>query len=106
MKNGALRWSPIENLNNRRTGPHESTDQNGFPTKKVEVSPMLHPVGPAILRMYTEEEVADILQVSLSQLRKWRMKQHSGKHSGPPFRKLGRLVRYPGEALQSYINGD
>jgi hypothetical protein len=26
------------------------------------------------LRMYTEEEVSGILQISLSQLRKWRMK--------------------------------
>jgi hypothetical protein len=45
--------------------------------------------------MYTEEEVSGILQVSLSQLRKWRMKEQAGKQQGPPFKKVGRLVRYP-----------
>ena len=57
------------------------------------------------LRMYTEEEVSEMLQVSLSQLRKWRMKQNRGKQQGPPFKKIGRLVRYPEEGLQAYING-
>jgi predicted DNA-binding transcriptional regulator AlpA len=56
------------------------------------------------LRMYTEEEVSEMLQVSLSQLRKWRMKQNQGKAQGPPFRKIGRLVRYPEEALMEYVN--
>lgn len=58
------------------------------------------------LRMYTEEQVADMLQISLSQLRKWRMKQHEGHRQGPPFRKIGRLVRYPEGALRAYINGE
>jgi len=58
------------------------------------------------LRMYTEEQVAEILQVSLSQLRKWRLKQHKGCRQGPPFRKLGRLVRYPEAALRIYINNE
>ena len=57
------------------------------------------------LRMYTEEQVSEMLQVSLSQLRKWRMKQNWGKQPGPPFKKIGRLVRYPEEGLQAYING-
>jgi predicted DNA-binding transcriptional regulator AlpA len=56
--------------------------------------------------MYTEEQVAEMLQVSLSQLRKWRMKQNGGKQQGPPFRKIGRLVRYPESALLAYINGE
>ncbi len=58
------------------------------------------------LRMYTEEQVAEMLQVSLSQLRKWRMKQHEGQRHGPPFRKIGRLVRYPEAALRLYINSE
>jgi hypothetical protein len=58
------------------------------------------------LRVYTEEEVSGILQVSLSQLRKWRMKEQAGKQQGPPFKKVGRLVRYPQRALQAYIDGD
>ncbi len=58
------------------------------------------------LRMYTEEQVAEMLQVSLSQLRKWRMKQYDGQRQGPPFRKIGRLVRYPEAALRAYINGE
>ncbi len=57
------------------------------------------------LRMYTEEQVAEMLQVSLSQLRKWRMKRNRCEQHGPPFKKIGRLVRYPEEGLQAYING-
>lgn len=57
------------------------------------------------LRMYTEEQVSGMLQVSLSQLRKWRMKRNRGKQQGPPFKKIGCLVRYPEEGLQGYING-
>lgn len=62
--------------------------------------------GEQPLRMYTDEQVAEILQVSLSQLRKWRMKQHEGRYQGPPFRKIGRLVRYPEGPLRAYINGE
>jgi hypothetical protein len=57
------------------------------------------------LRTYTEEQVSDLLQVSLSQLRKWRMKRNRGRQQGPPFKKFGRLVRYPEEGLRAYING-
>lgn len=56
------------------------------------------------LRMYTEEEVSEILQVSLSQLRKWRMK--NARRNGPPFKKIGRLVRYSGQSLRAYISGE
>ena len=56
-----------------------------------------------LLRLYTEEQVSEILQVSLSQLRKWRIKKH-GKSTGPPFKKIGRLVRYPEQGLLEYIN--
>jgi len=56
--------------------------------------------------MYTEEQVATMLQVSLSQLRKWRMKKNGGRQLGPPFRKIGRLVRYPESALLAYINSE
>lgn len=59
-----------------------------------------------LLRMYTEHEISEILQVSLSQLRKWRMRKQHGNTQGPPFRKIGRLVRYSGTALRAYINGD
>jgi hypothetical protein len=74
----------------------------------------VHPVQPRLsavarpqsLRMFTEEQVADMLQVSLSQLRKWRMRKNEGRRSGPPFRKIGRLVRYPEAALRAYVNGE
>jgi transposase-like protein len=52
--------------------------------------------------MYTEEEVSQILRVPLSQLRKWRMKANRGSEQGPPFKKIGRLVRYPEQALLDY----
>jgi hypothetical protein len=74
-----------------------------LPTNVVS---QLHGMSSIPLRMFTEEEVAGILQVSLSQLRKWRMKHQPGAHQGPPFKKVGRLVRYPQRALQAYIDGD
>ena len=58
------------------------------------------------LRMYTEEQVAELLQVSLSKLRKWRMKKNAKSEEGPPFRKIGRLVRYPEAGLDVYVNGE
>jgi len=55
--------------------------------------------------MYTEDEVSEMLQISLSQLRKWRMKHSRNKSQGPPFKKIGRLVRYPAQGLLDYVNG-
>jgi len=60
---------------------------------------------PKALRMYTEDEISEILQVSRSQLRKWRMARNRRAGVGPPFKKIGRLVRYPEQELQDYING-
>lgn len=54
---------------------------------------------------YTEEQVAMMLQVSRSQLRKWRMGWSRGRREGPPFKKLGRIVRYPESGLRAYIYG-
>jgi hypothetical protein len=55
--------------------------------------------------MYTEEEASAMLRVSLSQLRKWRMKDHPRKSEGPPFKKVGRSVRYPERGLIEFVNG-
>ena len=71
-------------------------------TRQLNTDPQSqHPA----LRMYTEEEVSEMLQVSLSQLRKWRMKENQESGQGPPFRKMGRLVRYPERGLVTFING-
>jgi len=80
---------------------------NPLPPGRVESSILLipHAAGDH-MRMYTEEEVAAMLRVSLSQLRKWRIKRNRGRVDGPPFRKVGRLVRYPERALQAYIDGE
>lgn len=66
----------------------------GIPLQSADsafVAPQLSPGSP--LRMYTEEEVSAMLQVSLSQLRKWRMKQNPRRVESPPFKKIGRMVR-------------
>lgn len=55
------------------------------------------------LRLYTEQQVSDLLQLSRSQLRKWRMGWSRGKKEGPPFKRIGRLVRYPESGLRVYI---
>ena len=46
-------------------------------------------------RAFTEKETAQYLQISTSTLRQARMNgPRLGKFSGPPFVKLGRVVRY------------
>jgi hypothetical protein len=57
------------------------------------------------LRTYTEEQVARMLQVSRSQLRKWRMGWSRGLQEGPPFKRMGRMIRYPELGLRLYIYG-
>ena len=104
MKTSALRRNPAEDQDNRLPDlTHLDATEHRFSPQRVNLAGS--PSVPTTLRMYTEEEVADILRISMSQLRKWRMKQHMGKQQGPPFRKLGRLVRYPEKALQAYIDG-
>jgi len=80
------------------------------PVRPIETQAVqpLHPRPqslPQPLRMYTEDEVSEMLQISLSQLRKWRMKHSRNKSQGPPFKKIGRLVRYPEQGLLDYVNG-
>jgi len=57
------------------------------------------------LRLYTEQQVSELLQLSRSQLRKWRMGWSKGRREGPPFKRIGRLVRYPETGLRAYIEG-
>lgn len=104
MKTNALRRKPTEDLEH---AIDDFADRDGV---KRGLPPHIDSRATGSiaipLRMYTEEEVADILQISLSQLRKWRMKQNAGRQQGPRFKKVGRLVRYPQRALQTYIDGD
>ncbi len=104
MKTVVLRQNSNELLE-QSLKDHQRGDgaERRFPPASVDSQ--LHGLTASPLRMYTEEEVAGILQVSLSQLRKWRMKQNETQQ-GPPFKKVGRLVRYPQRALQAYIDGD
>jgi hypothetical protein len=72
-----------------RVKPYPTYEQT--PTTVLEPQPGASPAAPRLVRpvqkvdgrdieqsllMYTEERVAEMLQVSLSQLRKWRLKQH------------------------------
>ena len=58
------------------------------------------------LRLYTEQQVSEILQLSRSQLRKWRMGWSRGRREGPPFKKIGRVIRYPESGLRAYIEAE
>lgn len=44
--------------------------------------------------LLTDVDVAKMLSVSVGLVRKWRLKK-----TGPPFRKIGRLVRYERSAV-------
>jgi excisionase family DNA binding protein len=48
--------------------------------------------------LLTEEEVAKSLHVSLASIRRWRL-----EHRGPQFIKVGSLVRYRPEDLESWL---
>jgi hypothetical protein len=86
--------------------PAESeTFNKGFEPRSVRLPQSGNGHEVLSLRMYTEEQVSEMLQVSLSQLRKWRMTRNRAKQQGPPFKKIGRLVRYPEVGLRAYING-
>jgi hypothetical protein len=86
-------------------GGRNDDPQVRIPPRRAE-NPSLISIAADVVepRMYTEEEVSVIIQVSLSQLRKWRMKGNSRRVDGPPFKKIGRMVRYPAKALDAYIN--
>lgn len=105
----AIRMTPPNGSANQLDGQFFAEPQQAskpLPPQPASASHSGNGHGAQSLRMYTEEQVADMLQVSLSQLRKWRMKKNGGKQMGPPFRKIGRLVRYPESALLAYINGE
>lgn len=105
--NGAVRTSqaipPGPKLENSFLEPEQLS--KGFEPRSVRLAPAGNGHEALSLRLYTEEQVSEMLQVSLSQLRKWRMRSNRGKQLGPPFKKIGRLVRYPERSLQTYING-
>jgi hypothetical protein len=105
MKSGALKRTTQPNMQAEGYPPEQATVGKKFepPTHQVHSS---SGQSDPWLRMFTEEEVSELLQVSLSQLRKWRMKKNQGSRQGPPFRKIGRLVRYPGRRLQAFIDGE
>lgn len=106
MKSNAIR-KEIQDTAGKQLGRDHARDaQRGFQPKSARAPRPMNGNTDQLLRMYTEEEVSEILQVSLSQLRKWRMRKNPGNTEGPPFRKIGRLVRYSGVALQAYIDGD
>jgi len=51
-------------------------------------------------RYLTEKETGKRIAVSRSTLRKWRREGW-----GPPYVKLGRIVRYPLRSLENWVNG-
>ena len=50
------------------------------------------------MKTYTEGEVAENLKCSRAVLRKWRR-----LGQGPWFVKIGRMVRYPADALEAFL---
>jgi hypothetical protein len=87
VKTSAVHWNTTEYTDNR------VENFNGMENLEHRFSPRsVNGPGFAVasaLRMYTEEEVSDILQVSLSQLRKWRMKEQAASSKDRPSRKSG-----------------
>lgn len=56
--------------------------------------------------MYTEHEVALLLGVRVSQVRRWRDGYlATGRRVGPPFRIEDGRVCYPDDALHAWLTG-
>jgi hypothetical protein len=51
-----------------------------------------------MVNLMTEQEVSKWLNVSVASLRRWRLLR-----LGPPFLKVGSLVRYPPEDLEAWL---
>lgn len=52
-------------------------------------------------RLLTQDEVAEMLRVSPSTLINWR---REGTLNGPPFVRVGRLIRYKVAEVQAWLN--
>jgi excisionase family DNA binding protein len=52
-----------------------------------------------MLNLLTESDVAERLRVSLASVRRWRLEKR-----GPTFLKVGSLVRYRPEDLESWVS--
>ena len=50
------------------------------------------------MKLLTVEETAALLRLKRNTLDQWRM-----KNEGPPFIKVGRLVMYPEQKLQDWL---
>ena len=50
------------------------------------------------MNLKTEEEAAEVLNVTRSALRRWRLERR-----GPRYVKMGRLVRYRMDDLQTFV---
>ena len=53
---------------------------------------------PMLIDLLTEMDVAQKLHVSLACLRRWRLEKR-----GPPFVKIGQLVRYRPDELENWL---
>jgi excisionase family DNA binding protein len=70
------------------------THNNALLTGKAASFPLAQPNS-----LLTETEVAAILSVTVSALRRWRFESR-----GPKFTKVGKLVRYRREDVESWLN--
>jgi excisionase family DNA binding protein len=69
-----------------------------FESKNVSGSVQQKSVPPAVIKLLTPKEAAELLKVSLSWLAKARM-----RGDGPPFIKIGRAIRYSEAALLQWM---
>ena len=55
-------------------------------------------------RLLTANEIADHYRVSVETLKVWRWRLSRGEAGFPPFKKIGRLVRYSATEFDRWIN--
>ncbi len=75
-----------------------STARLSAPAQSFEVPRQL--AADSAANLLTESEVAQILRTSTRALQAWRV-----RGGGPPFVRVGRLVRYSNGALNDWLSG-
>ena len=65
---------------------------------------MQNAVAPTQDHLLTEAQAAEIIGFSKNTLRAWRVTGRPGGHPPPPYKKIGRAVRYPLSTLNAWMS--
>lgn len=80
--------------------PVAPDDHRVVPEREAHLWNMVDMTAPALPIILTQDEVATLLKVPPRTLEDWRL-----THSGPPYRRIGRHVRYELTEVMDWFRG-